>query len=180
MRTIATFLRRGFDTVGVIDSFALFSRNVLTVYAGNSLAYIIAKSTYASLQVTATLAMNSNGTVTRDGTSGATAWHYAPAAGLGSSYWALVTITNGTVTTGTVGSRVSLATGHTWTATTTGSSDTRLKECSGTFQIWDAASGGNMVSSGTFGLSAAFSILKESLSSVGGSAPDQNEPTEQF
>lgn len=119
-------------------------------------------------QVTCTVSLNSDGTIS--GTiSGA--WHDPQTAGVGSSYWALVTITSGMVTTGTTGSRVSLATGHTWTVKTTGTSNIRYKFAEGTIEIWDASVGGNMVSTGLFLLEA--SGIQESEG--GGELPPVNE-----
>jgi hypothetical protein len=102
-------------------------------------------------QVTCSVSLNSNGTISGD-ISGA--WFATQTAGIGSSYWAIVTLTTGTVTTGTTASRVSLAAGHTWSVVTTGSGSIRVKNAVGTIQIWDAASGGNMVSSGIFTIEA--------------------------
>jgi hypothetical protein len=106
------------------------------------------------IQATASVSLNSNGTVTVYAYGDGSAWHNIPAAGLGASYWAIVTLTTGTLTSGTSGSRVSLTAGQTWSVTTAGSSTVRTKSAVGTIQIWDAASAGNMVSSGTFELYA--------------------------
>ena len=110
------------------------------------------------LQVTASFSLNA------DGSTGG-AYEYSPGSWItpvggsyGSSYWVIVTITTGSVTTGTTGSRVALTSGQTWTVTTTGTGASRAKSAYGTIQIWDAASGGNMKASGTFNLTAGVDI----------------------
>jgi hypothetical protein len=65
-----------------------------------------------------------------------------------------VDITSGSVTSGTTGSRVALTSGATWTVVTTGAGLVRFKVATGTIEIWDAASLGNLKASGTFSLSA--------------------------
>lgn len=122
-------------------------------------------------QSTASLSFNSDGTVTgTESNLGAGTWHSNPAAGLGTSYWVIVTITSGAVTSGTVGSRVQLTGGTSWTATTTGTATRRIKSVVGTFELWDAASGGNMVSSGTLTLDAQVEA-SETSSTTGGADP---------
>jgi hypothetical protein len=107
-----------------------------------------------TIQSTASISLNSDGTIAIYAYGEGSAWHNIPTAGLGASYWAIVTLTSGSLTAGTSGSRVSLTAGHTWSITTTGTSTVRTKNAVGTIQIWDAAAAGNMVSSGTFELSA--------------------------
>ena len=175
MRTLAAFKYRGFADSGVISSFELYSNKTLTYYTnGNPLGLILAQGQ----QATATLAMNSDGTVTRDGTLGSTAWHFAPAAGLGASFWALVTLASGAVTTGTVGSRVQLTNGQVWTVTTVGTARERLASANGTYEVWDAASGGNLVSSGPLIISANYYIstdpVPSSSSGKAGISPESN------
>lgn len=130
---------------------------------------ILVTSATSSEQATASLFMNSNGTITATNTNlGSGAWHSNPADGLGVSYWVIVNITSGAVSTGTTGSRVQLTSGTGWTAVTAGTASLRRKYIVGTFEIWDAATLGNMVSSGTFTMDAQV----EAASSVtGGSDP---------
>jgi len=113
-------------------------------------------------QVSCTVSLNSDGTIGGD-IGGA--WYATQTAGIGSSYWAIVTLTRGSVTSGTTASRVSLASGQAWNVTTTGSGSIRVKNAVGTIQIWDAASAGNMVSSGVFSIEA----YAEGVISDGGS-----------
>ena len=119
-----------------------------------SFGYVTLGDSYG--QVTCTVSLNSNGTIAGD-ISGA--WYVTPTAGIGSSYWALVTITTGSVTYGTVDSRVSLASGQTWNVVTTGSGNNRYKSALGTIEIWDAAVAGNMVSTGVFRIQASGETL---------------------
>jgi hypothetical protein len=114
----------------------------------------IAVNVGSTAQATVSVTLNGDGTITYDGTGTPGAWHNAPAAGLGASFWAIVTLTAGTVTTGTTASRVALTNGQAWTIVTTGTGNVRTKSVTGTIQLWDAVSGGNMVSSGTFSLFA--------------------------
>ena len=102
-------------------------------------------------QVSCTVSLNSDGTISGD-IGGA--WYATQTAGIGASYWAIVTLTTGSLTVGTTGSRVSLASGHTWGVATTGSGAIRVKSAVGTIEIWDAAAAGNMVSSGVFSVEA--------------------------
>ena len=102
-------------------------------------------------QVSCTVSLNSNGTIGGD-IGGA--WFATQTAGIGSSYWAIVTLATGTVTTGTTASRVSLAAGQSWSVVTTGTGAIRVKNAVGTIQIWDAASAGTMVASGVFSIEA--------------------------
>jgi len=125
--------------VAVVTQDLIFAKNGLVI-TGNS-----------GIQVTCFVSLNSNGTIGGD-IGGA--WYATQTAGIGSSYWAIVTLTTGTLTNGTSGSRVSLASGQLWSVNTTGSSGIRFKQAVGTIQIWDAASAGNMVSSGVFNISA--------------------------
>lgn len=101
-------------------------------------------------QVTARFSLNADGSCSIDEFGNPGAWATPIGGAYGSSYWAIVTLTAGTLSSGTVGARVSLATGYAWTITTTGYADIRKNTASGTIQIWDAASAGTMVASGTF------------------------------
>lgn len=105
-------------------------------------------------QATASFTLNSDGSTTGADTFSPGSWITPVGGSYGSSYWAIVTLTTGTVTTGTTGSRVAIGTGIGWTVTTTGTSSFRRKFVEGTIQIWNAASGGTMVASGTFYLNA--------------------------
>lgn len=105
-------------------------------------------------QATASFSLNSDGTATAVNNGSPAFWYDPITAGIGASYWVIVTITSGSVTSGTVGSRVSLSAGQTWTVTTTGTGSVRNKEAVGTIAIYDAASGGNLLASGSFRLYA--------------------------
>lgn len=142
MKPFNVFRYRGNSDGGVIPDVAVLCEKIQSLYVGST------------TQVTASASFNPDGTVTLDGVGHPGAWHTAPAAGLGSSYWAIVTLTSGSVTSGTTGARVSLATGHAWVTTTSGTGTNRTKSAIGTIEIWDAASGGNMVSTGTFEMRA--------------------------
>jgi hypothetical protein len=120
-----------------------------------SAASVIVTQSTSSAQATASAMFNTDGTVTCSVTSlGAGAWHSNPASGLGNSYWVTFTPTTGTVTTGTISTRIQLSANTAWTALTTGTGISRRKYVTGTFEIWDAASAGNMVSTGTLTLDA--------------------------
>lgn len=105
-------------------------------------------------QATASFSLNSDGSC-----SGATSfdpgsWITPVGGSYGGSYWVIVTLSSGTVSTGTTGSRVAIGSGVTWTVTTIGTGFVRLREVVGTIQIWNAASGGTMVASGSFYMAA--------------------------
>jgi hypothetical protein len=136
-------LRLGDDNeAGVISTLNLDAYTTIVTTVGST------------VQSTASIALNSDGTITIYAYGEGSAWHNIPTAGLGSSYWAIVTLTSGSLTSGTAGSRVSLASGQTWSISTTGTSTVRTKNAVGTIQLWDAAVAGTMVSSGTFELAA--------------------------
>lgn len=105
-------------------------------------------------QVTASFSINADGSCSIDEYGSPSTWATPVGGSYGGSYWAIVTLESGTPTSGTTGSRVSLATGYRWTATTSGYGEIRRNAVSGTIQIWDAAAAGNMVASGTFVLDA--------------------------
>lgn len=105
-------------------------------------------------QATASFSLNSDGTATASNDGSPAFWYDPITAAIGNSYWAIVTITAGSVTSGTVGSRVQLTAGHTWTVVTTGSGLVRTKVATGTIAIYDASVGGNLLASGSFSLSA--------------------------
>ena len=106
-------------------------------------------------QVTASFSLNADGSTGGAYSFSPGSWITPVGGSYGGSYWVIVTLTSGTVTTGTTGSRVSLSSGQTWTVTTTGGGAFREKAVSGTIQIWDAAAAGNMKASGTFDLVAS-------------------------
>jgi hypothetical protein len=136
MKTLATFLYRGNADTGATLEYVINAYTKVTYETG---------SIY---QATAYVGLNSDGTITASLTNkGSSAWHQTPAAGVGSSFWALLTVGTGTIGTGTTGSRVSLASGQAWSITTEGSGQSRVKTFTGTMEIWDAASGGNLMSS---------------------------------
>jgi hypothetical protein len=157
MKSITAFLYRGNTDTGAVSTVNLSATTT-----------ILTAVTDTVTQATASISVNSDGTTTVYYYGDAPAWHNAPAAGLGASFWALVTLTTGTVTSGTVGARVQLTTGATWTAVTTGSGAIRTKTVSGTFEIWDAATLGNLVSSGTFDLNASVEASQSNGGSDGG------------
>ena len=103
---------------------------------------------------TASFSLNSDGSCGVVSTGGPSAWITPVGGSYGGSYWAIVTITSGAVTSGTVGSRVAVGTGVTWTITQPLDTGDNTNTASGTIQIWDAAAAGNMVASGTFSLTA--------------------------
>lgn len=107
-----------------------------------------------SEQATASFYLNSDGSCSGGYAFNPGSWITPVGGSYGSSYWAIVTLTSGTVTTGTTGSRVAIGTGIGWELTTTGVNVFRSKTASGTIQIWNAASGGTMVASGPFNLFA--------------------------
>jgi len=147
-------LRLGEDLpTGVVDTLSLYAYTSLIDYAGTT------------NQATASISLNSDGTITLYAFGDGSVWHNVPASGLGSSYWALITLTSGSVTSGTVGSRVSLATGATWSVTTTGSGELRTKNILGTIEIWDAAVAGTMVGTGSFRIEAT---MQANISQDGG------------
>lgn len=104
----------------------------------------------SQLQPTASYSINSDGSCVGSTEYSPGSWITPVGGSYGSSYWVIVTLTTGTVTSGTTGSRVQIGTGKTWTCTTTGAGAFREKSAFGTIEIWDAASGGNKVASGTF------------------------------
>jgi hypothetical protein len=69
---------------------------------------------------TASLTLNSNGTITTTGntSSAGSNWYTPTTGGIGSSYWAMLTVNSGTApTSGTAGSVLFLNGGETWTWT---------------------------------------------------------------
>lgn len=105
-------------------------------------------------QAMARFTINSDGSCTADRRGSPSAWITPVGGSYGSSYWVIVAITSGAVTTGTVGSRVAVGTGVSWSVSTTGTGVLRQAEAVGTIEIWNAATGGTMVASGSFSLFA--------------------------
>jgi hypothetical protein len=106
-------------------------------------------------QATASFSVNADGSCGGADTFSPGSWITPVGGSYGSSYWVIVTLSSGTVTTGTTGSRVALTSGQTWTVTTTGTGVVRTKSVSGTIQIWNAATLGTMLASGTFDMTAS-------------------------
>ena len=105
-------------------------------------------------QATAGITFQPNGTV--DGNNVVQLnWFSSISAGIGASYWLLVnTPSSGTFTTGTIGTRQVLSSARAYTATTTGAGPVRQKSVTATYQIWDAATGGTQLGTGTITLTA--------------------------
>lgn len=122
---------------------------VFNIYAEKGLMGV------GSTQATVSFSMNSDGTCTASEFGSPAYWYDPITTGIGASYWVIVTVTSGTVSSGNVGSRVSLSSGQTWTATTIGTAMSRSRIVEGTVQIWDASTGGNKVAEGTFYLEAS-------------------------
>ena len=170
MKSIDVFRYRGNDETGAVTT--------VNISADTT----ILSSVTSTTQATASISINSDGTTTIATYGSNPAWHNAPAAGVGASFWVIITLTSGGVTTGTVGSRVQLTNGTSWTCVTTGSGAIRTKSAIGTLEIWDAASGGNMVSSGTFSLTASVEATQSNSGGGGDVFVDVGEDTgnEQF
>ena len=143
MKSIDAFRYRGnVDTGGT----------VALTYNGYTVAFYPTGDTG---QASAYIFLNSNGTITGALTNrGSAAWHNAPAAGVGASFWCILTLSSGTLTYGTAGVRQQLTSGYTFGITTEGASSPRVKTVTGTLEIWDAAAAGNLISSGSFRLEA--------------------------
>lgn len=156
MKPFKTFAYRGNTETGAISELNVEANTYVIDYVGSL------------LQPSANIGFYSDGTIVLYDYGTGSTWHNVPAVGVGSSFWAIVTLTSGTLSSGTSGSRVSLAGGQMWSVTTTGTAQIRSKSAVGTVQIWDAASGGNMVSSGTFSLLATMEANRTSGSSTGG------------
>lgn len=107
-----------------------------------------------SSQAYASISLNSDGTCTVFKTGGPAYWHDPVTASIGNSYWAIVTVSAGALTSGTVGSRVQIGTGKTWACQTSGIYALREEYAIGSLEIWDAASGGNKVATWDFEIEA--------------------------
>ena len=123
-------------------------------------------------QVTASFSLNADGSCSIDEYGSPSTWATPVGGSYGGSYWAIVTIDAGTLASGTTGARVSLATGYSWTASTSGYADIRQNTVSGTIQIWNAAVAGTMVASGTFVLYAEIDNNVYGGSGGGGATED--------
>ncbi len=105
-------------------------------------------------QATASIRFNNVGTVTGNDDVQPN-WFSPTTTGIGVGYWVLVNApTVGSFTTGTTGSRVQISSEPLYSATTTGSATGRQAEAQATYEIWDAASGGNIAGSGSITLFA--------------------------
>lgn len=171
MKPFKAFTYRGNDDAGALTDVNVYAYTSIVDYVGST------------VQATASITLASDGTISLYAYGDGAAWHNVPAPGLGASFWVIVSLTSGSVTSGTIGSRLALTTGQTWSVTTTGTGDVRTKNALGTIQIWDAASGGNMVSSGTFKLEA---IIEATFSSGGGGGgmelhpPGEGQPLQKY
>jgi len=107
-----------------------------------------------SSQATASIQFQTNGTVV--GANDAQPnWFSPTTTSIGSSYWVLVnTPSVGAFTVGTIGSRLALSSVRLYSVITSGLSVLRTAEAQATYEIWDAASGGSQVGSGTINLYA--------------------------
>jgi hypothetical protein len=105
-------------------------------------------------QATASIEFQTNGTVV--GANNAQPnWFDPTTTGIGSSYWVLVNApSSGAFTVGTTGSRLALSSTRLYSVTTTGAGLVRIAGAVATYEIWNAASGGSQVGSGTITLQA--------------------------
>jgi len=110
---------------GAINMNALHGKSAITI--GMSVApYITAGNANTSGSVTASFTLNSNGTCSAtaapitDEANYPANWATSTTTGIGSSYWARVTVTSGSLTSGTTGSWVQLSSNTTWSKNTTG------------------------------------------------------------
>lgn len=105
-------------------------------------------------QATASIEFQTNGTVV-GANDPQPNWFDPTTVGIGSSYWVLVNApTVGAFTVGTTGSRLALSSTRLYSVTTSGGGVVRTAEAQATYQIWNAASGGSQVGSGTITLFA--------------------------
>jgi len=112
---------------GAINMNALHGKSASSVTIAMSVApYITAGNANTSGSVTASFTLNSNGTCSAlaapitDEANYPSNWATPTTTGIGSSYWARVTVTSGTLTSGTTGSWVQLSSNTTWSKNTTG------------------------------------------------------------
>lgn len=105
-------------------------------------------------QAYAAISLNSDGTCTAFKVGGPAYWYDPVTASIGNSYWALVTVSMGALTSGTVGSRVQIGTGKTWACETSGTAALREEYAIGTLEIWTASTGGTKVAEWDFEIEA--------------------------
>lgn len=160
MKPFKTFAYRGNTDTGALTDLNVYGYTKIIDYVGST------------LQASANIILVGDGTMSVYAYGDGAAWHNTPAAGVGSSFWVIVSLTSGTLTSGTVDSRLSLAVGQAFSVSTSGTGDIRTKNALGTIQIWDAASGGNMVSSGTFKLEATIEANLSASGGTGGGGED--------
>jgi len=134
----------GAITVGVFRG----TQKATAAFSPNVLIHVAAGNFNASGAVNASVVFNSNGTVTlsatpiTDDASGPTNWASPTTTGIGSSYWIRATATSGTLTTGTSGAWVSLASNVTFAKSTSG---TGTSTVTFTIDIASDAAGSNIV-----------------------------------
>lgn len=116
--------------------------------------YVETKPRRTTTQATAYFSMNSDGSCSGSTPFSPGSWITPVGGSYGSSYWVIVNVEAGTLSSGTAGSRVQIGTGKTWSVTTSGTYELRAAEVEGTIEVWTAATGGTMVASGTFYLLA--------------------------
>jgi hypothetical protein len=103
----------------------------------------------------ASLAFNSDGTVTTTGNSSAALsnWHTPTTTGIGSSYWVQLTINSGSApSSGSAGAVIPLSAGQTWTWNRT-TNGTTTANC--TITVYSDSGGVTAVGSDTFNVSVA-------------------------
>ena len=173
MKPFKTFAYRGNTDTGALTDLNVYGYTSIVDYVGST------------VQASANIILISDGTMSVYAFGDGAAWHNTPAAGVGSSFWVIVSLTSGSLTSGTIDSRLSLAVGQSWSVSTSGTGSIRTKNALGTIQIWDAASGGNMVSSGTFKLEAIVEATFSADTGGGGGGkelhpPGQGHPIQRF
>jgi len=105
-------------------------------------------------QATAAITFQTNGTVT-GANDPQPNWFDPTTVGIGNSYWLFVNSpTVGTFDEGSVDTRESLSSSLFYRVTTSGVGAVRTAEAEATYEIWNAASGGSQVGSGTITLYA--------------------------
>lgn len=102
---------------------------------------------------TAGVTFGTDGAISFNGSGPAadTNWWRPTAAGIGASYWVRATVNSGTLSTGTSGSWLQLNAARSWTKSSTGAG---VLTCNITLQVASDAGGVDIVSSGSYNLSA--------------------------
>lgn len=102
---------------------------------------------------TAGVTFNTDGSISFNGSGPAadTNWWRPTATSIGASYWVRATVNSGTLSTGTSGSWLQLNAARSWTKSSTGAG---VLTCNITLQVASDSGGANIVSSGTYTLSA--------------------------